>query len=234
VSRFIATAELLAEAEEAGREELRARLRRFVSPQGTERMLDVGTGAGAVAFALAPLVDSVVALDPEPALLEQVGRRLGEFPNVELVQGNVTDPPSSVGGFDLVTCVRVLHHIQRPEIALAKITRVTRPGGHVLIVDQLASVDPLVALELNRFEQARDPTHTRTLADVDMRSLFEANNLVVRRGEIVRERRDLERYLDLAGCEGEARERARGLAAAGPVYTVEVGWYLLAKASISA
>jgi len=220
VSRFVATAELLAEVEEAGREDLRARLRRFVTPKGTERVLDVGTGAGAVAFALAPLVQSVVALDPEPALLEQAGRRLDEFPNVELVQANITDLPSSVGGFDLVTCARVLHHIQRPEIAVAAMTRVTRPGGQVLVVDQLASVDPLVAMELNRFEQARDPTHTRTLADVDMRSLFEANNLVVRRDEVVRERRDLDRYLDLAGCEGDARERARGLAPAGPVYTV--------------
>ena len=234
MSRFVATAELLAEVEEAGREDLRARLRRFVAPRGEERALDVGTGAGAVAFALAPLVASVVALDPEPALLDQARQKLGEFPNVELVQGNVTDPPSSVGGFDLVCCVRVLHHIARPEIAVAKMASVTRPGGHLLIVDQLAPVDPLVALELNRFEQARDPTHTRTLADVDMRSLFEANNLVVRRGEIVRERRDLERYLDLAGCEGEDRDSARGLAPSGSVYTVEVGWYLLAKASISA
>src|SRR5262249_59064390 len=132
-----------------------------------------------------------------------------------------------------VTCARVLHHIQRPEIAVAAMTRVTRPGGQVLVVDQLASVDPLVALELNRFEQARDPTHTRTLADVDMRSLFEANNLVVRRDEVVRERRDLERYLDLAGCEGEARQLARGLAPAGPAYTAEVRWYPVAKGPLS-
>ena len=38
---------------------------------------------------------------------------------------------------------------------VAELTRVTRPGGTILVVDQLAPVDPLSALELNRFEIAR-------------------------------------------------------------------------------
>jgi hypothetical protein len=96
-----------------------------------------------------------------------------------------------------------------------------------LVVDQIAPNDPLAALELNRFEAARDPTHTRALADVDFRQLFEANGLVLRRVEVQREPRDLDPYLDLAGCVGEARERARALAPPG--YTAEVAWYLLRR-----
>jgi ubiquinone/menaquinone biosynthesis C-methylase UbiE len=234
VSRFAATAALMAELEESRREDLRARLRRFATPRGDERALDAGTGVGAVAFALAPLVEEVVAVDAEPVLLELARQRSEEFPNVSFVEGDVTALPVAVSGFDLTCCVRVLHHIARPELVVAELVRVTRPGGLLLVGDQLAPVDPLRAVELNRFEEARDPTHTRTLADVDLRSLFDANNLVLRRAEIERERRELEPYLDLAGCEGEARERARGLAPAGPVYTVEVGWYLLEKASINA
>jgi ubiquinone/menaquinone biosynthesis C-methylase UbiE len=231
MSRFADTAPLLAELEEQRRDELRARLRRFVSPRGDERVLDAGTGAGALAFALAPHVAEVVAVDEVPELLELARSRAAEFPNVAFVEGDVTALPPGISGFDLACSVRVLHHIARPELAVAELVRVTRPGGLVLVVDQVAPVDPLVALELNRFEQARDPTHTRTLADVDLRSLFEANNLVVRRDEVVRERRELEPYLDLAGCEGEAREVARGLAPAG-TFTAEIGWYLLAKPSI--
>lgn len=234
MSRFAATAPLLVELEESRREDLRERLRGFVAPRGTERVLDAGTGVGAVALALAPLVEEVVAVDAEPALLERARQRMEEFPNVSFVEGDVTALPASVTGFDLSCCMRVLHHVARPELVIAELVRVTRPGGLLLVVDQLAPVDPLRALELNRFEQARDPTHTRTLADVDLRSLFDANNLVLRRAEIERERRELEPYLDLAGCEGEARDRARGLAPAGDVYTVEMGWYLLAKGSINA
>jgi hypothetical protein len=44
----------------------------------------------------------------------------------------------------------------------------------------------------------------------------------------VLETRDLERYLDLAACEGEERERARALAP-GASFPVTVGWYLLRR-----
>ena len=39
--------------------------------------------------------------------------------------------------------------------------------------------------------------------------------------------RDLERYLDLAACEGEERVRAEGMAPRP--YVAELGWYLLEK-----
>src|SRR5438132_599454 len=104
---------------------------------------------------------------------------------------------------------------------MAELARTARPGGSILVVDQLAPVDPLAALELNRFERARDPSTTRVLADVDLRGLFEANGLVMRRVEFVQEDRDLDSYLDLAGCEGDARERARALVPQG--YRASVG-----------
>jgi ubiquinone/menaquinone biosynthesis C-methylase UbiE len=233
-ARFAATAPRLAESEERRREELRERLRRFVSPRGDERVLDAGTGAGAVAFAIAPLVREVVAVDLVPELLAEARRRAADFPNVTFVEGDVAALPRDVGSFDLACSVRTLHHVARPELAVAELARVARPGGELLVVDQLAPVDPLAAVELNRFERARDPSHTRTLADVDLRSLFEANGLVLQRAEVVRERRELDAYLDLAGCEGEERERARTLAPGPTAYLVEVGWYLLRKPSISA
>src|SRR5919106_37247 len=68
-----------------------------------------------------------------------------------------------VVGVDIACSRRTLHHIARPELALAELVRVTVPGGHVFVDDQIAPVDPLAALELDRFERARDPSHTRTL-----------------------------------------------------------------------
>jgi ubiquinone/menaquinone biosynthesis C-methylase UbiE len=170
-------------------------------------------------------VRRVVGLDLVPELLAEGRKRAPE--NVELVEGDATKLPFEPGSFDLVTTARTLHHVARPELVLAEAVRVLRPGGTMLVVDQLAPVDPMAAIELNRFERARDPSTTRVLADVDLRSLFEVNNLVLRRSEIAREPRDLECYLDLAGCHGEGRDLARTLAPADT--SAEYGWYVLRK-----
>jgi ubiquinone/menaquinone biosynthesis C-methylase UbiE len=201
------------------------RLRRVLQPSGGERALDVGTGAGAFALALAPLVREVVAVDVVPEVLEQARARAPG--NVELVEADGRSLPFPAASFDLVCTARTLHHTTRPELVVAEMTRVLRPGGTMLVVDQLAPVDPLAALALNRFEVARDPSTTRVLADVDLRGLFDANDLVLERAETEREPRDIECYLDLAGCEGERRAEARSLAPAG--YVAELGWYLLRK-----
>jgi SAM-dependent methyltransferase len=225
--RWSRTAAQLAELEESRRAELTEHVRSFVQPSGEERALDSGTGTGALAFALSPHVREVVAVDSSPELLEEARRRAGAFPNVTFVEGDATRLDLESGSFDLAGCARTLHHVHRPELAVAELARVTRLGGQVLVIDQIAPVDPLLAVELDRFERARDPSHERLLPDVDVRLLLEANGLVVTRTEFVEERRDLERYLDLAGCEGAARERAAGLAPSGA--TVLVGWYLATK-----
>jgi SAM-dependent methyltransferase len=133
-------------------------------------------------------------------------------PNVSFVAGDVTHLPPDLLEFDLVGSLRTLHHVRRTELAFAELARVTRPGGLVLVVDQVAPADRLVALELDRFERARDPTQQRTLADADFRHFFELNELRCMHTDFVLETHDLERYLDLAACEGVEHEGARALA----------------------
>lgn len=192
---------------------------------GEERVLDVGCGTGALAYALAPLVGEVVGVDASEEYL--AAAREHAPPGCTFVLGDAEALPFPYGDFDLVGCLRVLHHVRRPELVVSEMARVTRRGGRLLVVDQLGDVDPMRSLELDRFERARDPSHTRLLPDADVRGYLDANDLVVSRNEIVSEHRDRERYLDVAGLEGEARERVARMAP--PVYDVEVGWYVARK-----
>ena len=205
--------------------ELAAALDRLLVLRGDERVLDVGSGLGALAFALAPRVREVVLVDSDAALVERA--RATAPANVEALVGDGERLPFGSFEFDLTGTLRTLHHTRRPELLVAELVRVTKPGGTILVADQLAPVDPLAALELNRFERARDVSTTRVLAEGDLRALFDANGLVLRSEEVVRESPDLDAYLDLAGCEGDERERARALA---PVsYEASLGWFLLTR-----
>ena len=228
--RFARTADRVAAKQDSAAAGLAERVRAFVLPRGDERALDVGTGAGALALAFAPLVREVVGVDPVPELLALARERARAFPNVELVQGDGTALPFPAASFDLAATIRTLHHVARPELVLAELTRVTRLGGHVLVVDQLGDIDPLAALEIDRFERARDPSHTRLMPETDLRQLFEANGLVLLRERYDNERRELGAYLDLAGCEGPAREAALDLAPQGrETFAARLGWYLLER-----
>jgi ubiquinone/menaquinone biosynthesis C-methylase UbiE len=226
-ARFAASAERMAEHEKSRREELRAQARRFLEPSGDERVLDAGAGTGGFAFAVAPLVKEVVAVDVVPEVLA-AGRARAEqeFPNVTFVEADVASLPFDDGSFDLAASVRTLHHVPRPELVVAELRRVIGLRGQVLIVDQIAPTDPLAGFELDRFERERDPSHTRLLPEADIRSLLDANGLVLRRSEQHHEARDVDGYLDLAGCAGQERQRA--LSVAPENYIATIGWYLAA------
>ena len=228
--RFARTADRVAACQDERAEELAAEVHAFVLPGGGERALDAGTGAGALAFALAPRVREVVGVDRVPELLARARERAAAFDNVTFVEADITKLPFEDSSFDLAGTLRTLHHVPRPELVIAELVRVTRPAGAVVVIDQIAPVDPLAALVVDRFERARDPGHARLLPDIDLRHLFEANGLVLVRQRHDVERRALDAYLDLAGCAGEQRERAVALAPEGRErYTAELGWYLLQR-----
>jgi len=209
-ARFSATAAQVAARAEREIEPVREQIVRLLALRGDERALDVGTGAGVLALALA-------ARRHAPA-------------NATFVEGDAASLPFEDGYFDLAGTRRTLHHMRRPELAIAELARVTARGGHVVVEDQIAPADPLAAIDLDRFEQARDPSHTRTLADADFRGLFDANGLVLERAERAIHRRELSPYLELAGCTGEDAERARALSPGGPdAYTAETVWFVLRR-----
>jgi SAM-dependent methyltransferase len=210
---------------------LEQRLVQLLAPLGPDlRACDVGCGTGALAYALAPHVAAVVGIDAAGPAVEAA--RAGAPANCTFEIGDATSLPFASDDFSLGGCLRVLHHVARPDRVVSELARVTRAGGTVLIVDQLGSPDPNQAAAVHAFERARDRSHERLLTDVEIRALLDANGLVLRHAEITTESRELEPYLDLVGLEGANRDHVRSLAQSlglPPTYAVEVGWYVAQK-----
>jgi ubiquinone/menaquinone biosynthesis C-methylase UbiE len=226
--RFGRTADRVAAHSARQVEAVRDEISRLLVFHGDERVVDVGTGAGTLALAVAPLVREVVGVDAVPELLDAARASAPE--NVTFVEADATSLPFESFSFDIGMTRRTLHHVARPEVLVAELTRVTKLGGRIVVEDQIAPVDPLAAFELDRFERARDRSHTRLLPDADLRQLFEANNLVLETQRERSERRPLDSYLELAGCEGEERDRAAALSPGGQQeYVVESAWYVLRR-----
>ncbi len=106
---------------------------RMLDRQRYERALEVGYSAGAVLFALAPVVTELHGLDldaapaPVNALLEQRGF------SAKLVHGDVRELPYADRMFDLVVCFSVFEHIRDFDEGLRQVARVLRPGGQFLL-----------------------------------------------------------------------------------------------------
>lgn len=97
--------------------------------------IDVGAGTGILAERLADAGLDVVALDPFPAMLEQLQRRR---PGMQTVVAHGEAIPFPDDRFDLAYSVAVMHHIADPgkvRRTLAEMVRVTRPGGRIVIWD---------------------------------------------------------------------------------------------------
>ena len=88
--RFGKTAERVAALQDARAAELEAKVVGFAELRGDQRALDSAAGAGALAFAFAPHVREVVAVDLVPELLEQGRQRASRFENVEFVEAELS------------------------------------------------------------------------------------------------------------------------------------------------
>lgn len=132
---------------------------------GTERVLDVATGAGHTAFALAPYAAEVVALDITKEMLAVAQKSAAErhLTNIRFQQGDAQQLPCDDASFDVVTCRHAPHHFPHVDLAVREWARVLKPGGKLVLVDSISPEEPEIEAFLHEIEILRDPSHVRNL-----------------------------------------------------------------------
>jgi ubiquinone/menaquinone biosynthesis C-methylase UbiE len=142
------------------------RLREVVElarPKRGDLALDVATGTGNTAFALAPYVRRVVGLDLTTEMLDEARRVAAQksITNVEWVIGDAARLPFPDGTFDLYTVRAAPHHFHDVDAFLAEAFRVLRPDRAAAFVD---CAPPVPARDLlQEVEVGRDPSHVLSL-----------------------------------------------------------------------
>ncbi len=112
------------------------------------RVLDLGCGPGSLAIPLAEFAGHVVAVDAEPAMIEELSR---EAPaNVTAVTGRAEAVDEQWGSFRLVTAGRAIHWFDAPFVlnTLSKITTTVALCGDDIRESEVQSLALALAAEL--------------------------------------------------------------------------------------
>jgi ubiquinone/menaquinone biosynthesis C-methylase UbiE len=133
----------------------------LAEPKGTEKTLDIATGTGFTAFAMASKVAHVTATDLTPAMLEQAKKLARErgIKNVDFQVAAAEALPFAAEAFDLVTCRIAPHHFQDARRFLAESYRVLRKGRLFCMVDSVCPESERLIQWQNRVEKMRDASH---------------------------------------------------------------------------
>lgn len=175
-----------------------ARVVELAAPAPDWMALDVATGTGHTAFALAPHLRSVVGTDLTAAMLAEatgLGAR-AEVTNVRFAVADAHALPFPDGAFALVTCRRAAHHFSDISRALTEMHRVLRPGGRLVIDDRSVPSDDFVDACINQIDRYHDESHVREYRPDEWARMLEGAGFAVEVAEPYRRHRPLTAYTD--------------------------------------
>jgi ubiquinone/menaquinone biosynthesis C-methylase UbiE len=169
--------------------------------------LDIATGTGEFARALAPHVAKVIGLDATDAMLEQGKKFIAQagIDNVSFEKGIVQELPFEDERFDIVSSRYAFHHFADPKPVISEMARVCKTGGHVIIVD-IVVPDASTAAEYQYYEWLCDPSHTRCLESEEFQTYFRLFGLEVVSARTRPLAEELLEWMDFSLTQKERRE----------------------------
>ena len=110
-------------------------------------VIDIGCGAGVDTLIAALMVGpggKIVGIDMTPEMIKRANKNLNQMklPNVSFYQASAEQLDFHPEGFDVAISNGVLNLVLNKERALAEIYKVLKPGGRLMLADQVLAGDP--------------------------------------------------------------------------------------------
>jgi ubiquinone/menaquinone biosynthesis C-methylase UbiE len=139
-----------------------AALRRLLKGRHFAKAADVGGGFGRLCLLLREYADHVTLAEPSLTQLQAAEKVLAGT-DIEKVQTQADDLAFDDASLDLITMVRVMHHIPEPTKEFAEIARVLKPGGTAIIeVANYGHFKNRLKYRRSRKEMPTEPVSIRT------------------------------------------------------------------------
>lgn len=143
----------------------------WTDPKESWTVLDIATGGGHVTKLIAPHVHQVIATDITREMLQEAKRFVDlTVSNVNYIVADAESLPFLDDTFDLVTCRIAAHHFPNAKEFIKEAHRVLKPGGRLLLVDNIAPREPQLDEFINTLEQLRDQSHVRCYSQNEWQS----------------------------------------------------------------
>jgi SAM-dependent methyltransferase len=197
----------------------------MAAPDPADLALDVATGTGNTALALAPHVLRVTGIDVAPAMLDQARSRAEaeQVRNAEFLTASAEELPFPDAQFTLVVSRHAPHHFHHLEKVLHEVRRVLKPSGRFVLADQI-SPSAEVADWVDRWERTRDPSHFRQRTISEWRELASASGFSMAKDQLVPYELPFDWWVKQAGCTEETVQQLQRLAeTAGDAVRREMG-----------
>jgi len=160
--------------------------------------IDLATGAGHTAFAMAPLCDWVIASDLTQGMLKSTrkngfGKRITNVKLLRTDAESIALRDESVG----TVSVRIApHHFADVQKAISEMRRILKPSGKIVYIDNITPEEPSEAKRYNDFETLRDPSHNRCDSLPVLVEMFENTDFKILHTETIRKRMNFEEWVD--------------------------------------
>ncbi|OFV86531.1 MAG: hypothetical protein A3J75_00795 [Acidobacteria bacterium RBG_16_68_9] len=170
-----------------------ARVVDLSAPEPDWAALDIATGTGHTAVALAPHVRVVIGTDLTPEMLRQAARLRAErsLVSVSFAVADSHHLPFPGDAFALVTCRRPAHHFSDIARALSEMRRVLRPHGRLVIDDRSVAEDDFIDACMNQLDRHHDESHVREYRPSEWKEMLAACGFLVEVVEPYRQHRPL-------------------------------------------